>query len=274
MSSASAVGTPSVGTRIRALANSWPPVVSVVCVMALFELLSRADVIPRSAFPPLTVTFETLGDLLGAASFWTAVWDTLMGWGIGLGIAAGTAIPLGVLIGTSHLLYRSLRVPIEFLRPIPSVALIPLAILVYGTGIHSKVFLVVFAAFWQLLINTLYGVRDVDPVTIDTARAFGLGPVERLGRITLPSAVPYIATGLRIASTTALILAVTAELVIGSPGLGREIELARQGGANEIVYALIIVLGILGWVLNAGFSRLERRALHWHPSQWSKGGPA
>ena len=80
-----------------------------------------------------------------------------------------------MLVGSSRLLYRALRVPIEFLRPIPSVALIPLAVLVYGTGLQSKVFLAAFASFWPLFIQTLYGMQDVDPVLTDTAKSFGLG---------------------------------------------------------------------------------------------------
>jgi ABC-type nitrate/sulfonate/bicarbonate transport system permease component len=183
-----------------------------------------------------------------------------------LGIASAVAIPLGIVVGSAPLLYRALRVLIEFLRPIPSVALIPLAILVYGTGMQSKVFLIVFASFWPLLVQTLYGVQDVDPVAQDTARSFGSPRSQRLLRVTLPSSVPYIATGLRLASTTALILAVTAELVIGSPGLGREINLAQSAGAADQMYALIIVTGLLGWGLNALFGRGERRVLHWHPS--------
>ena len=86
-------------------------------------------------------------------------------------------MPAGILIGSSRWAYRALRVPIEFLRPIPSVALIPLAVLVYGTGLQSKVFLAAFASFWPMLIQTIYGVQDVDPVATDTARSFGLGRV-------------------------------------------------------------------------------------------------
>ena len=162
--------------------------------------------------------------------------------------------------------------PIEFLRPIPSVALIPLAVLVYGTGLQSKVFLATFASFWPLLIQTIYGVQDVDPVATDTARAFQLGRFERLWRITVPSAVPYIATGIRIASSVALILCVTAELVIGSAGLGREINGASSGGNVDLMYAMIIATGLLGWLLNIAATMVERRVLHWHPSQ--RGAPA
>ena len=90
---------------------------------------------------------------------------------IGLGLAVALGVPAGILIGSSRWAYRALRVPIEFLRPIPSVALIPLAVLVYGTGLESKVFLATFACFWPMLIQTIYGVQDVDPVATDTARA-------------------------------------------------------------------------------------------------------
>jgi ABC-type nitrate/sulfonate/bicarbonate transport system permease component len=176
-------------------------------------------------------------------------------------------VPAGILIGSSRWAYRALRVPIEFLRPIPSVALIPLAVLVYGTGLQSKVFLAAFASFWPLLIQTIYGVQDVDPVATDTARSFGLGRAERMWRITVPSAVPYIATGIRIASAVALILAVTAELVIGASGLGREINVARSGNNLPVMYALIVATGLLGWLLNVTTTAGERRVLHWHPSQ-------
>ena len=112
-------------------------------------------------------------------------------------------------------------------------------------------------------MQTLYGVQDVDPVATDTARSFGFSRAQRLLRVTLPSAVPYIATGLRIASAVALILAVTAELVIGAPGLGREINLARQGGNVELMYALIIATGLLGLALNVALHarRAARAAL-------------
>jgi ABC-type nitrate/sulfonate/bicarbonate transport system permease component len=103
-------------------------------------------------------------------------------------------------------------------------------------------------------------------VATDTARSFGFSRIQRLLYVTFPSAVPYIATGLRISSAVALILSVTAELVIGSAGLGREINVARAGGNVELMYALIIQTGLLGWLLNSGFVRIERRVLHWHPS--------
>jgi ABC-type nitrate/sulfonate/bicarbonate transport system permease component len=243
------------------------PWLGVAAVLGLFELLTRTDAISSRHFPPPSEMFAALGDELVTADFWAAVGNTMQGWAIGLAVAAAIAIPVGIVVGSSAVLYRAVRAVIEFLRPIPSVALIPLAVLIWGSGLESKVFLAAFASTWPLLMQTLYGVQDVDPVATDTARSFGLTRPQRLVYVTLPSAVPYIATGVRISAAVALILAVTAELVIGAPGLGREINIARQSEAVDVMYALIAVTGLLGWGVNVLFSRLERRVLHWHPSQ-------
>ena len=251
------------GPRVPDAALPW---LAVLGALALFELAPRVGILPMDHFPPISESIRTLGEQAVEGTFWTAVGNTLQGWALGLGIAAALGIPLGIVIGSTPLLYRACRGLIEFLRPIPSVALIPLAILIYGTGMQSKVFLAAFASFWQVLVATLYGVQDVDPVATDTARSFGFSRVKRLFRVTLPSAVPYIATGLRIASAVSLILTVTAELVIGAAGLGRSINVARSGGNEELMYALILATGVLGLLLNMIFVRVERRVLHWHPS--------
>ena len=191
----------------------------------------------------------------------------MRGWAIGLGIAAVLAIPIGIALGSSDFAASAFRVPIEFLRPIPSAALIPVLFLTLGTNLKSEVFLAAFGAFWPLLVQTMYGVRDVDPLALDTARSFGVGRLERLYRITLPSALPYIATGLRIASTVALILAFTAELFMGIPGLGQKLNYAESFGLNDQMYALAVATGFLGVAIHLGMTALERRALRWHPSQ-------
>jgi ABC-type nitrate/sulfonate/bicarbonate transport system permease component len=243
------------------------PIAAVALLLVLWELVVQAGLVSETSIPPASGALGELVTQLGESAFWSAVGSTLEGWALGLGIAVALGIPLGLLIGSSRWTYRALRAPIEFLRPIPSVALIPLAVLIYGQGLESKVFLAAFASFWPMLIQTIYGVQDVDPVATDTARSFGLGRLERMWRITVPSAVPYIATGIRISSAVALILAVTAELVIGAAGLGREINVARSGGNLDVMYALIVATGLLGWLLNLTTTAGERRVLHWHPSQ-------
>jgi ABC-type nitrate/sulfonate/bicarbonate transport system permease component len=142
-----------------------------------------------------------------------------------------------------------------------------LLFLTLGTNLKSEVFLAAFGAFWPLLVQTMYGVRDVDPVALDTARSFGIGRFEQLYRIKLPSAVPYIATGLRISSAVSLILAFTAELFMGIPGLGQIMNVAESFGLTEQVYALALATGFLGITIYLLFAGLEKWALRWHPSQ-------
>jgi ABC-type nitrate/sulfonate/bicarbonate transport system permease component len=187
-------------------------------------------------------------------------------WAIGLGIAFVLAVAVGMLIEAIPGARAATVSTIEFLRPIPSVALIPLATLLYGADLGSSLLLVVYAAFWQVLIQVLYGIADVDPVARETARSYRLGRWSTFRRLVWPTALPYVMTGLRLAAAVAFILAVTAELVIGGPGLGREIQLAQSGGAVATVYALITVAGCVGVVVNLAVRALERRVLAWHPS--------
>lgn len=250
----------------KGLRNAAAPGAAVLAVLATMQALVLAGVLPARSFPLVTDMLAAFVQEVKGLVFWQALAHTLGGWAGGLLIAVLTAVPLGIMLGSSRLLYAMARTVIEFLRPVPSVALIPLAVLVFGTGMQSKLFLVSFAAFWPLLVQTIYGVQDTDPVARDTARVFGLGPIATFFYVTLPGTLPFIATGFRVASATALILAVTAELVIGSPGLGALIETARSGGAIATAYAMIMATGLLGWGLNSISLLFQKRVLHWHPS--------
>lgn len=236
-------------------------------ILGIFELISRLEILPSQWFPPVTVIFSALAQEISTGPFWRDVALTLRGWAVGLSIAAALAIPLGMLIGSFEVTYRASRAIVEFLRPIPSVALIPAAVLLFGFGLQMKVFLVAFASFWPILFQAIYGVRDVEPGLKETARAYGLGPVARFFRIVVPSSASYIATGLRISSAIALILAITAELVVGAPGLGRSIMLAQTAARVPKMYALIVAIGIIGWAINGLVQKAERSLLGWHPSQ-------
>jgi ABC-type nitrate/sulfonate/bicarbonate transport system permease component len=253
--------------RTAATADALLPVLSVAAALGLWELISRTGVIATRDLPAMSTSVRALWHLVQTSAFWHELLLTVRGWALGLGVATVLAVPIGIVLGSSDLAGRAFRVPIEFLRPIPSAALIPLLFLTLGTNLKSEVFLAAFGAFWPLLVQTMYGVRDVDPIALDTARSFGLGPLERLYRITLPSTVPYIATGLRISSTVSLILAFTAELFMGIPGLGQAVNIAQAFGLTDQLYALALATGFLGVAIHLVSSAVERRALRWHPSQ-------
>ena len=252
--------------RARA-ADVLVTVASIAAALGVWELVSRTGLIAERDLPPMSHAFRELWHMMGTRHFWLAFGDTVRGWALGLGIATALAVPVGILLGASDFAAHAFRVPIEFLRPIPSAVLIPLLFLTLGTTLRSEIFLASFGAFWPLLVQTMYGVHDVDPLTTETARSFKVGRVERLYRVTFPSAVPYIATGLRISSTVALILAFTAELFMGTPGLGQALNLAESYGLNDTMYALAVATGALGLAIHLAFSAVERRALRWHPSQ-------
>ena len=241
-------------------------VLSIASALVFWELISRTGVISQRDLPAASTSFDELWSMVQTGHFWWSFADTVRGWFLGLAIAAVLAIPIGILLGSSELASSAVHIPIEFLRPIPSAALIPVLFLTIGTNLRSEVFLAAFGAFWPLLVQTIYGVRDVDPVALETARSFGVGRFERLYRIKLPSAVPYIAIGLRISSTVALILAFTAELFMGTPGLGQLVNYAQSYGLETQLYALALATGFLGLAIHIGFSFLEKRALRWHPS--------
>jgi ABC-type nitrate/sulfonate/bicarbonate transport system permease component len=251
------------------------PVVGVAVALAGFEVAPRIGLLPRSAFPPVSETFRALAQLMTTGDMWDAVLDTLDAWARALLVSTLIAVPLGLTIGANRVGALLSRLTVEFLRPIPSVALIPILVLVYGTQPSLKVALAVFAATFPLLFQAMYGIADVDPVAKEMARSFGMGWWMRLRHIVLPSCAPYLATGLRISASVALILVVTGEYVVGLPGLGSEVLVAQSSGAYTRMYALIVMAGLLGLIVNMCFHAVERRVLFWHPSQRTvEGAPA
>lgn len=238
----------------------------VAGVLAAFEILIRLDVIPNRWFPPVSEIWSTLFAALVTSEFWADVANTLLGWVIGLGIAVVLAVPIGMIIGSNPVVAAASRATIEFLRPIPSVALIPLAVLLWGIDLPTKVFLVAFASFWPILFQAFYGIQSVDTQQLQVIRVYRLGRLAAFRHVIVPTTAPYVATGLRISAAIALALAITAEIVVGAPGLGRSIMLAQSSGATTDMYAFILATGLIGWALNSVFMRAERRTLHWHPA--------
>jgi NitT/TauT family transport system permease protein len=239
-----------------------------VVLLLVWEALSRTGTVNPAFLPPASEVLLRLAELLVDPPFLGHVAATMQAWAIGLGVSVVVAVTLGVLLGSSKVAYAASRALIEFLRPIPSVALIPLAILLFGRGTEMKVSLIIYASIWPILFNTIYGMADVDPVAKDTARSFGFGRLKILAKVSLPSALPFIYTGIRVASAVALILAVSAELIGGgAQGLGVFIQIAQAtGGRPDLVLAGTLVAGMLGWAINYASILVERRFLGWQPA--------
>ncbi len=235
-------------------------------VAAAFEIIPRAGLVSPRYLAPTSAMLGALGREAATAAFWRALLDTIEGWALGLAIAVAAGTVAGVVIGSRRGLRAATASTIEFLRPIPSVALIPVAVLLYGAQLRSVLLLVVYASFWPVLLQVIHGVADVDPVARDTALSYRLPRWAKIRYLILPTALPYLLTGVRLSAAVALILAITAELVIGAPGLGNEIGVAMASSAVPVMYALIFVVGLIGVAVNLGFRAIERRVLAWHPA--------
>jgi NitT/TauT family transport system permease protein len=234
--------------------------------LAAFEALGRAGIVDRSYLPPASAVLERAFSLLGRTDFLDALGATLATWALGLAVAAVAATAAGVLLGSLPGVNAAAAALVEFLRPVPSVALIPLAGLVLGSGLAMKTSMVVYASVWPVLYNTIYGLADVDPTAKDTLRAFGFGPLQVLWRVSLPSATPYIATGIRLAAAVALILTVSTEMLTGvGVGLGVYIQSASTAAGNaDVVLACVFWAGVLGLLVDTAFVAAERRVFRWH----------
>jgi NitT/TauT family transport system permease protein len=241
------------------------PAVGLAVVLVMLESLSRSGVIPRASFPPVTEIFDRLWDLLRTSEYWLTIGRTLRAWGIAMVIGVLIAVPLGMLIGSSRTGYLASKLTIDFLRPIPSVALIPLVILLVGGGPEAKITLAVYASIWPILYNTVYGLGEVDPLLTETARACGT-PRRRIATsVALPCAAPFVVTGVRLSAAIALIVVVSTEFLAGaSRGIGNTILQASSGaGRMDIVLAATLVAGAIGFAINEGLERLARRAFPW-----------
>ncbi|MCG2623044.1 ABC transporter permease subunit [Arthrobacter sp. I2-34] len=214
----------------------------------------------------MSQTFARLGQLLGEAGFWAAFGQTMAGWILGVLIAVGLGLPVGMLLGRIGLLYRSSRLMVDFLRTIPSVAVIPLVTLLFGATLEMKVMLVAFGSFWPFMLQVAYGVQDTDKVLVDTVRSFRLSTGRAAWYVFSPSALPFAVTGLRIAAVTGLLLTISSEILGSAPGLGLELALAQTGGDLSLTYAYIVFIGLLGVALNLVLNASSRRVLFWHAS--------
>lgn len=250
----------------RAAQRTARGLAGIAIVLGPLELLARIGALPQASVPAPSRVVATAAGLLVDPTFLANVGGTLLAWSVGLIGAAALAIPLGLLLGSSARSATAAAAAIDFLRPIPSVALIPLAILLLGRGLDMKAVLVAYAAVWPILLNTIAGVHELDPVARETARAYGLGRIAVARAVVLPSTAPFIFTGIRISAGVALVVAVSAELLAGGGhGLGTwMLQRSQAGVPRELLYAGILVTGLLGLAINAALVAGDRRLFPWH----------
>lgn len=239
--------------------------IGLAVFLLLWEGAARFGLVSKDAVPPPSVVLPTVGKLLGDPEFLRDIVATLLAWLIALVIAVAIAVPAGLLLGSIPWLRTATAAVVEFLRPIPVAALIPLVLLLIGSGPDAKISLAVYASLWPIMFNTIYALGEIDPVLTETARACGTSRLRLLTSVALPHTAPFVFTGIRLSATIALIAVVSTELLAGSEvGLGNFILVANTGSARfDLVYAGTVIAGIFGLLINEGLELLGKRLFRW-----------
>jgi len=208
--------------------------------------------------PPSAAALAFLG-ALADGSLLSATRDTLIAAFGGLGLGSGVGLALGIAFGLVRPLDRLMELPVEVLRPIPSVAVIPLALVALGFGYGLEVAIVAFACVWPMLIFTRAAVAGVEPRLLEVARALKLSPLATVAKIVAPAALPRIFVAFRLAAGIALVVAVTVEIAVNPQGLGAALMTAGQALRPELTIAYLFWVGLVGFALNQGLRFAEAR---------------
>lgn len=187
-----------------------------------------------------------------------ATGETLAAAGAGLGLGAGCGLVVGMALGLAPRLAGFCSLPIEVLRPIPAVAIIPLTLLMFGFGYRMEIGVVAFATFWPFLILTWHALRQVDARLLEVAHILGLGPLATVQKIVIPASLPRLFTALRLTAGLSLVVAVTVEIAANPQGLGHGLMLAQETLRPARMLALLLWVGVIGFCLNIALLRLQR----------------
>lgn len=244
--------------------------VVIVLVIGIYQVLHMAGLVTSRYFPPLGDLADGIIRVFLALDSWQALIATASTWLIALAIAVVAGSLLGVAIGSVSWLRELLHPIIQILRTTPPVALIPLLAITLGTGVQSGIFLAAFGGFWFVLVNAIDGVLRVDQVALDTADSYHFGKPRTFVWVDLPSALPYLITGFKLAASICLVLVVTAEILIGIPGLGQQVSFARTADDPPRMYGYIALVGLMGLGVNHLAAWVENVSLRHHPTQHAK----
>ena len=240
---------------------NWLGLLTMVGLLVLWQALVATGLLDYEYMPAPTEVAQAAGRLARNGELTDATGHTLcvvlLGW-----LAAGTiGIGLGLLLGLSSSAWRWSMASLEAIRAMPPICLVPVALLVFGFSVRMELTIIVYAAAWPVMINTIDGARTVSPELLQVARMLRLSRVETIRRIILPAALPLTIVGLRLALSFALVLAIVAEVAGNPSGLGNAIVSAQQALRPDEMFTYVMAIGLLGVALNAAFGLLVRRSL-------------
>jgi ABC-type nitrate/sulfonate/bicarbonate transport system permease component len=244
----------------------------VLALLLVWETLSQLRLVNVLLFPPVTTILGRFFALWADNTFAANLLPTLQRMLIGYALASAVGISLGTLMGYWSGIYYRVAPVLEFLRPLPPVAVIPVFVLFLGIGDEMKVASVLFGAVWPVLLNTVDGVRGVHPTIVEVARMYQFKTGRILRSVVLPAAMPQIMAGLRTALAISLIVALVSEMIGSTQGLGFFIVLSQRSFRQADMYAGVFLLAIVGYSLNRGFLLLESRLMAWHLERTGQAG--
>jgi ABC-type nitrate/sulfonate/bicarbonate transport system permease component len=240
-------------------------IITVVVLLGLWQIIAT---IKQTVYvPPVSTIFLTFLKEWFSPTFGQQAVPSLYRMAVGYFFATLIGIGIGIVIGYFKKIYQLLDPVLQFWRAIPATAIIPVGILLIGIGDQMKMVVIAFGAMWPILINSADGARLVPTERLDTARIFGLTPLETVWRVIIPSAAPMIAAGMRTGLSIAFIMIVVSEMIGSTDGLGYYILQAQRTFAIPEMYGGILLLAILGYLLNLMFVSVERKVLGWHYGQ-------
>jgi NitT/TauT family transport system permease protein len=261
--SATARTTPSWVRALRGVAAAGARLVAIGLLAAVWETFPRLGLVDATFLPPLSEVLVAWWQLATSGELLSHTRASLGRSLSGFGLAIAAAIPLGLAIGWYRPVATLLNPLLEVFRNTAALALLPVFVLILGLGETSKVAIIFYACSWPILLNTVSGVRTVDPLLIKSARSLGLSSVRLFQKVVLPAAVPTIFTGIRLAGAYSILILIAAEMVGAKAGLGYLINYAQYNFAVPDMYAGIITISAIGLVVNQILVGIERRVSTW-----------
>src|SRR5713226_3161634 len=229
-----------------------------ISALVVLEIWARAIPLQSDSLAPPSAIAIALGEAFKDGTILIATRDTLASAFAGLLIGGAVGLAVGITLGIFHTFDRLMEVTIEAIRPIPSIALLPIALIALGFGYRMEIVIVAFACIWPILILSRAAVGGIEPRLIEVSRALRLSPVDRVGKIIIPAALPRIFLAFRLAAGIALIVAVTVEIAINPIGLGAAIMTAQQALRPDLMLAYLLWIGFIGYALNSGLVVAQR----------------
>ncbi len=234
-----------------------------LALIALWELAPRLGMVRRESVPPFSTVVQEVWTVLDDPTFLPNLGASAERWAIGLALAIAIGVPVGVLMGRSRLLFYSLDPIFTVTFPVPKAALILLFVLWWGAGDLSRVAIIIVGCLIPLVISSYHGARAVEPRLLWSARALGSSRVGTLFTVVLPSALPQILTGLRLAIAISIFTLLASELLIRQSGIGAYMFTALDNGLNVVVWAVMVIIALIGFALDFLYVRGVRLLVRW-----------